>query len=177
MLAGFPIALGGEVKGTPALCDCDGDGMTEIVAAGWDGQLYMWDYDFPFSPGGPPPWPQFHHDAMHTGFAAPESTVTVPGGLPKAVSLAPPVPNPARAQAALSFEIPLAKGGGQFTLDVYDIAGRRVQHLAGGSAVPGRFTVPWDLRRSGGQRVGGGLFLAVLDVGGERFSRRLVVLP
>jgi hypothetical protein len=43
LLAGFPISLGGEVKGTPALCDCDGDGMSEIVTVGWDGQLYFWD--------------------------------------------------------------------------------------------------------------------------------------
>src|SRR6476661_9584558 len=69
-ISGFPIPLNGEVRGTPALCDCDGDGKTEIVLAGWDKNLYVWDYDFPFSPNGPPPWPQFHHDAMRTGFAS-----------------------------------------------------------------------------------------------------------
>jgi hypothetical protein len=67
---GFPIVLNGEVRGTPAVCDCDGDGMSEIVLADWDRNLYMWDYDYPFSPGHTPPWPQFHHDAARTGFAS-----------------------------------------------------------------------------------------------------------
>ena len=69
MLPGFPIQLPAEVRGTPALCDCDGDGKTEIVVAGLDMNVYMWDYDFPFSPGQVPPWPQFHHDAARTGYA------------------------------------------------------------------------------------------------------------
>jgi len=55
VLPGFPIQLPAEVKGTPALCDCDGDGKTEIVVAGWDKNVYVWDYDFPFSPGHVPP--------------------------------------------------------------------------------------------------------------------------
>ena len=70
MLPGFPIQLNGEVRGAPAVCDCDGDGLSEIVVAGWDRNFYMWDYDFPFSPGKTPPWPQFHHDAARTGFAS-----------------------------------------------------------------------------------------------------------
>jgi hypothetical protein len=178
MLAGFPIALGGEVKGTPALCDCDGDGLSEIVTVGYDGQLYFWDYDFPFSPNGPPPWPQFHHDAMHTGYAAPESIVSVPpADLPKAVALAIPFPNPARSGASLTFEIPVAKAGARYSLDVFDLAGRHVRRLASGPATAGRFTVPWDLRGSGSARVGGGMYLVVLDVGGERITRRLVAIP
>jgi hypothetical protein len=178
LLAGFPIALGGEIKGTPALCDCDGDGMSEIVAVGWDGQLYFWDYDFPFSPNGPSPWPQFHHDAMHTGFASPESTVTVPAAdTPKVVSLAIPYPNPARSGAAFVYEIPAAKAGARFSLDVFDLAGRHVRRLASGPATVGRFTAPWDLRGAGGTRVGGGMYLVVLDVGGERITRRLVAMP
>ena len=38
--------------------------------AGYDKNLYLWDYDFPFSPNGQPPWPQFHHDAQRTGLAS-----------------------------------------------------------------------------------------------------------
>src|SRR5262249_47479764 len=68
MMPGFPIKLDGEIRGTPALCDCDGDGKTEIVLSGWDTNLYVWDYDFPFNPNGMPAWPQFHHDALRTGF-------------------------------------------------------------------------------------------------------------
>ena len=45
------------------------DGKTEIVLAGWDKNIYVWDYDFPFQPNGSAPWPQFHHDARRTGFS------------------------------------------------------------------------------------------------------------
>ena len=52
--AGLPdLSWPAEVKGTPALCDCDGDGMSEIVTVGWDGHAHFWDYDFPFSPTRP----------------------------------------------------------------------------------------------------------------------------
>jgi len=71
MLPGFPIQLQGEVRGTPAVGDIDHDGKTEIVVAGWDRNLYVWDYDFPFQPNGVAPWPQFHHDARRTGFSGP----------------------------------------------------------------------------------------------------------
>src|SRR5262249_26468753 len=37
MLPGFPIAMAAEASGTPALCDCDGDGMTEIVTVDFGG--------------------------------------------------------------------------------------------------------------------------------------------
>jgi hypothetical protein len=67
MLQGFPIALSAEASGTPALCDCDGDGMSEVVTVDFGGTVHVWDYDAPFSPGGPAPWPQFHHDARRTG--------------------------------------------------------------------------------------------------------------
>jgi len=179
LLAGFPIALAAEVKGTPALCDCDGDGMTEIALAAYDGELYVWDYDFTFSPGKTPPWPQFHHDAMHTGFASAETAVSVPpgGNIPKSVALSAPFPNPVRERAHLSYGIPAAAAGQAFSVDVFDLAGRRVHRLAQGAAHPGRFDLEWDLRDSRGALVGSGMYLLVLDVGGERRSQRVVALP
>jgi hypothetical protein len=93
------------------------------------------------------------------------------------VSFGTPYPNPARTRAALSYGIPAAKAGSRYSLDLFDLAGRHVRRLASGPAVPGRFTVPWDLGTSGGACAGAGVYLAVLDVGGERMTRRLVVIP
>ena len=178
LLPGFPIAVGSEIKGTAAVCDCDGDGMTEIVVEGNDRNLYVWDYDFPFSPGVQPPWPQFHHDVMHTGFASRESAVTVPpGGSPKSLSLATPVPNPARNLAALAYEVPDALAGQPLTLEVFDPAGRKIRRLAEGAAIPGRFTYSWDLRDADRRPIKAGLYLIVLRTGGERTSRRIVAIP
>ena len=178
-LPGFPIQLGAEVRGTPALGDIDGDGLTEIVAAGWDKKLYVWDYDLPFSPAGPPPWPQFHHDAMRTGYASAAINVDVPpapGAAPARLELAAPWPNPAGRSTRFSYDIPAAFAGQRYELAVYDLTGRLVRVVDSGIAAPGRFTVDWNLRSSGGT-VGTGVYFVQFALGAERRSRKLIVLP
>ncbi|HTM57389.1 MAG TPA: C25 family cysteine peptidase [Candidatus Udaeobacter sp.] len=179
VLPGFPIPLGGEVRGTPALCDCDGDGKTEIVLADWDGNLYMWDYDRPFSPSGLPPWPQFHHDALHTGyFNAPISVdVQSPGAvLPTRVELERPEPNPARAGARIGYAVPATRDGAPFEIAVFDLAGRRVATLARGEAKPGRFSVSWNLRGADGAAVQGGVYFLRFSIGPDIATHKLVVV-
>jgi peptidase C25-like protein/VCBS repeat protein len=178
MLIGFPIHVPGEIKGTPALCDCDGDGLTEIALVGWDSRLYVWDYDFAFSPGGPAPWPQFHHDAMHTGFASALTVLDVPvQEAPRALRLMPPSPNPASGRVQLSYEVPAALVGQPLAVEVFDLAGRRVRHLAGGVAAAGRFPLVWDLRSAGTGRADPGVYLVRLKIGATVQSQRVVVLP
>jgi hypothetical protein len=140
--------------------------------------MYVWDYDFPFSPGKTPPWPQFHRDAMHTGFVSSQTPIAVaPEPLPARVALTIPHPNPARRQASFAYEIPAAAAGRHLAVDVFDLSGRRVHRLAEGSARPGRFAVDWDLCDGHGATVKSGVYLLVLDVGGERRSHRVVALP
>ncbi len=180
VLAGFPIQLDGEVRGTPALCDCDGDGKSEIVVAGWDKNLYVWDYDFPFSPSGQPPWPQFHHDAMRTGLTTNPPFVDVenprPSASPRRIEFAPPQPNPARAQAQLAYAVPADQSGAPCELAIYDLTGRRIQTLAHGAARPGRYTTVWDLRGPEGGRVGTGVYFLRFTLGSRSLTRKLVVL-
>ena len=179
LLPGFPIQLSGEVSGPPAVCDCDGDGKTEIVADALDLTVYMWDYDFPFSPGQVPPWPQFHHDAARTGYAGTpmvvgteEETLT----LPRALELAPPAPNPARGGARFWYGVPADRAGGVLELVVYDLSGRRVRTLQSGRAEPGRHSASWDLRDAAGAPAHAGVYFARLSLGSEARSRKLVVV-
>jgi hypothetical protein len=180
MLPGFPIKLAAEASGTPALCDCDGDGMTEIVAVDYGGTVHMWDYDFPFSPGGPAPWPQFHHDARRTGSSEPTSVVGAdpPAAImPLVLELGLPHPNPAHDALQLEFGVPVEQNGAALELAVYDLAGRRVRTIVQGVARGGRNEAGWDMRDARGARAPGGVYLVRLIAGGRALTRKVVVLP
>lgn len=182
MLPGFPIQMAAEASGTAALCDCDGDGMSEIVTVDFGGTVHVWDYDFPFSPAGPPPWPQFHQNAQRTGTI---ETLDVTGVdpvtqlAPRTLELAAPRPNPARAGSpfSLAFGVPIEQSGAALELAVYDLAGRLVKVIASGPARAGRATASWDGRDALGARIHGGVYLARLRAGSVTRTRKLVVLP
>ncbi|HET7225773.1 MAG TPA: C25 family cysteine peptidase [Candidatus Eisenbacteria bacterium] len=180
VLPGFPIQLSAEVKGTPALCDCDGDGKTEIVVADWDKNVYVWDYDFPFSPGHIPPWPQFHHDAERTGYSSPGNLpwAGVDDGvtIPRVLSFAAPEPNPTSGGTHLSWEMPASHAGQRMTLAIYDLSGRRVHTLMSAPAEVGRHELTWDLRTDSGSPARAGVFFARLQVGSETRTQRVLVI-
>jgi hypothetical protein len=179
MLPGFPIVLNGEVRGTPAVCDCDGDGLSEIVLSDWDRNLYLWDYDFPFSPGHTPPWPQFHHDAARTGLASSPVFVGVddpPPQLPGTLELYAPSPNPARNAVVMRYAVPAASEGAPYEIGVYDISGRRIQMLERGAARAGIFSASWNLRTGDGRPVGVGLYFMRFTLGSLIQSRKVAVV-
>ncbi len=41
---GFPLALGDAVRATPRVADVDEDGDVDMIAAGWDKTVYVWDF-------------------------------------------------------------------------------------------------------------------------------------
>jgi hypothetical protein len=185
VLPGFPILLQGEVRGTPAVADIDKDGKTEILLAGWDKNLYVWDYDFPFSPGQTAPWPQFHHDARRTGYAGAPLFVGVdddpdggPAGPVAQLEFALPVPNPARMGQAARFQfgVPAPLAGATYELGIYDLSGRLVQRVDTGIAQAGRFSLQWDLRNAAGRPVSGGVYFARFSLAGRHLSQKFVVL-
>ncbi len=180
LLPGFPIVLAGEIRGTPAVCDCDGDGKTEIVLAGWDKLLHMWDYDFPFSPGKMPQWPQFHRDAKRTGLASNVAFVGVGDGrasdAPLQVEFALPAPNPTRVATRFEYAIPQARAGESFELALFDLHGRRVRTLERGAAEVGRRSVTWNLRDDEGAPARTGIYFARFTLGSEVRSHKFVVV-
>ncbi|MFN8588931.1 MAG: C25 family cysteine peptidase [Candidatus Eisenbacteria bacterium] len=181
MMAGFPIQLAGEVRGAPAAADIDNDGKTEIVISGWDKNVYVWDYDFPFQPNGPAPWPQFHHDARRTGYSNAPLFLGVDDGpgasAPvRTLEFAPPSPNPVAGRARLSFAIPSDLGNATYELAIYDLSGRCVRKVDSGAARAGRFSLEWDLRDESRRAVEGGVYFARFSVGGRSVTRKLVVL-
>ncbi len=182
ILAGFPIQLGGEIKATAGLCDCDADGMTEIVVPGLDEMVYMWDYDFPFSPAGKPPWPQFHHDARRTGLVTTPQWTGVEDPPPpspspvRTLEFAPPSPNPAPYDTRISWAVPASAVGTEYSIDIYDLTGRRVRELARGPAAAGRHAIQWNLRDDDQRPIESGVYFIRFRLGREVRSHRIAVL-
>lgn len=83
-------------------------------------------------------------------------------------------PNPARANTRISFLLP-ASVQGKVSLGIYDANGRRLRSLDRGFT-PGMNEVLWDGADEGGRPVRSGVYFYRLDVGAERFTRRVAVV-
>jgi hypothetical protein len=115
LMAGFPIHLNGEIRGTPTVWDIDHDGKTEILVSCWDKNVYMWNYDNPFNPNGAPAWAMWRHDNLHQGRADAPIVVST-----EAVAFA--AEDGATSGLRLTFMLPLtATSAGRF--DVYRASG------------------------------------------------------
>jgi subtilisin family serine protease len=95
-----------------------------------------------------------------------------------------PDPNPARNALSLRFFIPPTAGGGDYRIDVVDVAGRLVREVEAGPFAPGggERVTPWNLTDNAGRQVAAGVYLVRfgyrLEEGGSKsLVRRVVVLP
>jgi hypothetical protein len=73
VIAGFPLATDDAMRGVPTLTDVDQDGGVDLVAAGWDKNVYVWDFMGTWNAANAP-WPRFHanlHNNGRLGFVVP----------------------------------------------------------------------------------------------------------
>jgi hypothetical protein len=92
---------------------------------------------------------------------------------PPSFRLHPSAPNPFNPQTTLRFDLPEA---GAATLSVYDVSGRLVRVLADGPFPAGSHEIAWDGRDERGRAAGSGIYLARLESGLHRASRRMVLI-
>ena len=92
---------------------------------------------------------------------------------PAALSLAQNAPNPFRGATSVRFAVPQS---GPVSLEVYNVAGRKVADLVTGALDAGAYTVSWDGRDRDGSRVASGVYLYRLNAGGETLSKEMVFL-
>lgn len=83
------------------------------------------------------------------------------------------VPNPFNPATTISFEIARP---GPVSLVVFDVAGHRVRTLLEEVRERGKHSVPWDGRDETGSLVGSGVYFYSLQHGGDRVTRRMLML-
>lgn len=94
-------------------------------------------------------------------------------GQSRAVSFAPPAPNPARGPVRLAFSLP---PGGTASVAIVDVSGRRLRGWSGLAAAAGVVQLSWDLSDDAGRRVPPGVYLASVRTGRDVLSRRILVV-
>jgi hypothetical protein len=148
-----------------ALCNLPSQqGDVAIVTAGVGGAIVSWTDTRNPTTTGVDIFATQVLDAHPTG---------VPVPTPAAITFGPAFPNPARDSLTLRFVLSRET---QFSLSIYDVAGRRVRELASGSRPAGEQTLAWDMRDEGGREVSSGIYFARLDADRHSLTQKLVKL-
>jgi len=92
---------------------------------------------------------------------------------PSALQLAPPWPNPARANATLRLHVPAAA---HVHLAIYDVTGRRIRALTDADITAGEHAFTWDGRDDTGHATPAGVYLARVESGATTMTQRIVRL-
>lgn len=77
-------------------------------------------------------------------------------GMPTAYQLSQNYPNPFRAHTTVSFALPQSS---RVSLEIYNLQGRMVRHLAQEAKEPGYYSVVWDGNDDVGQRAVAGVYV------------------
>ncbi|MBM4117031.1 hypothetical protein FJ251_04695 [bacterium] len=96
------------------------------------------------------------------------------GELPQRITLAQNHPNPFNPSTSIRFGLPAA---GSVTLEIFDVAGRRVTALMERVALPaGWHEAVWNGRDAAGEEAASGIYLLRLDTGEIELHRKLTLL-
>ncbi len=99
----------------------------------------------------------------------------VPLTSPAAIALAPPRPTPSSGSITLEWAQPRPD---RVRLTIYDLGGRRVRRLEGGTFYgAGTHQSLWDGRDDSGARTGPGLYFVRLEVGESTRQARVTLIP
>jgi hypothetical protein len=121
----------------------------------------------PLPTGLPPYQIVFDRDEVPVGVERPRP----PGAPTRALALSEPWPLPARDRVSLALQ---NASGTPATVEVLDLAGRRVRRLAGAPG-GGETRIDWDLRDETGNRAAPGVYVVHARAAGMSVARRIVV--
>ncbi len=110
--------------------------------------------------------------AVQTDVAGPAEGAGTEAIRPAAM-MAMPWPNPVHTAANLSFTLPQAANA---TVNVYDLAGRKVTTLLDETRGAGAHALQWNRRDASGRRVNAGVYFVRLETPGTQISRKVIVV-
>ena len=109
--------------------------------------------------------------------SAPTSVDENPSGdppvLPARFAVHPVQPNPSNPATSIAFETAAA---GPVQVRIYNLRGELVVTLLDGAQPAGRHQLVWRGRDDRGDEVASGVYIVVVESGGERASRRIVLV-
>lgn len=150
------------ITGTSAACFCSTSYyINPITHEEWTEYYYYWNTNWP---------PSFGAANTTSPNGGVEQNITTP------VLSGPKIkafPNPARAQTILSYTVPL---GSEYTLKLYDMAGRLVKYLDRGTGNGGYINIQWHGDNENQMTVSAGNYLAVLTAGGQKTTQKVTWL-
>jgi hypothetical protein len=92
---------------------------------------------------------------------------------PPRLQVRAPRPNPFLERTTIPFYLPR---GGEVSVGIYDVMGRRVRVLEPGWHTAGDHALEWDGRDDAGRRVPSGAYVARIRAGGEELTRTLLLI-
>lgn len=115
----------------------------------------------------------WHPGLGYVSAVAPDPQDPAADGMTFANALALNHPNPFSGGTLIAFSVARAT---TVTLDVHDLAGRRVRRLVGTTLAPGRHDARWDGRDDRGAALASGLYYARLTIDDWTATRRLLLV-
>ncbi len=112
-------------------------------------------------------------DVDAAGVSTFHTSITVrSAAFPATPALRQNYPNPFMDKTVIGFAVPAA---GQVRLRIYDVSGRLVKELVDKNFPIGYYTTSWDGLNENNERVSDGIYLYALEIGGQKWTRRLIL--
>jgi hypothetical protein len=125
------------------------------------------------TPGGAELKVRIQHLSLESGMASPIVQLPTHDTPTIAFAVHPVAPNPARQSCRVAFDLPTAD---HVTIDVFDVAGRRIARLTDHLFEAGSQSVSWDLSDRRGRRVPAGLYLLRVVAGVNHAVVRVTIM-
>jgi subtilisin family serine protease len=177
---GFPIVTPTQQVAstpfTPVIDDLDGDNRLEMIMAGDDGGLFVWDLDAPYDTTLMP-WPKLFGDkknsAVNRRMRNPTDATDSPQPVPDRFGIIGNHPNPFNPATTIEFSLERAR---EVRLEVFNVLGQHVKTVASGRYTPGRHTVIWDGTDESGHAVASGVYLSRLTGDRQHATHKMILL-